>query len=118
MYALPEIEVLRPRPGVAVVECKGEHDMATRDQIRDLFAGLVAENDLVVIDLSEAQFIDSSFLLNLVRAHRASQKRGTTMCLQVGTDRIVSRMLEISEILTVIDSARSREEALAKAVSG
>jgi anti-anti-sigma factor len=103
---------------VAVVECKGEHDIATRDQIRELFARLVAENDLVVIDVSAAQFLDSTFVLNLVTADRASRERGTSVCLQAGTEPIVRRMLEVSQILTLIEHARSREEALAKGASG
>ena len=49
----PELRVLRPRTGVAVVEVLGEHDIKTKDATDEMFTALVAENELVVIDLSE-----------------------------------------------------------------
>jgi anti-anti-sigma regulatory factor len=72
MSAIPDIGVLRPRPGVVVVECKGEHDLSTSDALEQLFTALVSENDLVVVDVSQAEFVDSSFVHNLVKADRLS----------------------------------------------
>ena len=101
-----ELKVLQPRPGMAVVEVLGEHDLATRDEDATLFARLIAENEFIVVDLSEAMFIDSSFLNNLIQAKRAATSRGSTLLLQVGTEPIVERMLEVSHFLTHFDHAR------------
>ena len=108
-----ELKVLQPRRGMAVVEVLGEHDLATRYETAALFDRLVAANDVVVIDVSEALFIDSTFLNNLVKAQRAARERGNTVLLQVGTEPAVRRILEISNFLTHFDHVSSREEALA-----
>lgn len=118
MDIAPELKVLTPQPGMAVVEVLGEHDLSTQDEATALFARLVAEHDVVVVDLSETLFIDSSFLKNLRTAQRAAEQRGRTVLLQVGTEPIVKRMLEISNFLTHFDHVSSREEALAWAPQG
>jgi anti-anti-sigma factor len=107
-----ELKVLKPRPGTAVVEVFGEQDLATRDKTADLLDRLIADNELVVVDLTETLFIDSSFLNNLAKAQRTARERGRTVLLQVGTEPIVKRMLEISNFLTHFDHVSSREEAL------
>ena len=109
----PEMRVSRPRPGTAVVEVLGEHDLATRDETAVLFARLVAEHELVVVDLTETAFIDSTFLLNLRQAQRAAEEQGRTVLLQVGTGPIVKRLLEISNFLAHFDHVVTREQALA-----
>jgi anti-anti-sigma factor len=108
-----ELKVLQPRPRMAVVEALGEHDLSTEAEAAAVFARLLAENDLLVIDITETQFIDSSFLNNLAKAQRAAQELGHTVLLQVGTEPIVKRMLEITNFLTHFDHVSSREEALA-----
>jgi len=55
--------------GTAVVQLLGEHDLATRTEIHDLFSSLVEETDLVVVDVTEARCIDSTFLLNRAQAN-------------------------------------------------
>lgn len=112
-HELPDLEVLRPRAGAVVVVCTGEHDIATSRDLEQLLADLVAENDLVVVDVTRAAFIDSSFLHNIVKAERASRARGARLRLQVGTDLIVARALEVSGILGRIEHAHTREDALA-----
>jgi anti-anti-sigma factor len=105
-------EVSHPQPGVAVVECAGEHDMTTKDETAVLLSALIAENDLVIVDVSDARFIDSSFVNNLLRADRLARDRGSRFRLQVATAPIVRRVLEISGILDKLDIATTRDEAL------
>ena len=112
MSAIPDVELLRPRPGAVVVECKGEHDLTTSDELGTLFAGLVAENDLVVIDVSEAEYVDSSFLHNLVKADRVASARGARVRLQFGTAPIVRRAFELSGVLARLEHVSTRDEAL------
>ena len=75
---------------------------------------LIATSDLVVVDVSEAQFIDSSVIATLFESARTAKQWGTTFRLQMGTATIVKRALEVSGILDVVDVARSREQALAR----
>ena len=118
MDAGTDIEVLYPSPGEAVVECTGEHDMTTREEVDRLFGLLVAENELVVIDVSEARFIDSSFVNNVLKADRLARQKEKVLRLQIGTTPIVRRVLEISGIVEKLDCVESRNEALRAVTAG
>jgi anti-anti-sigma regulatory factor len=63
-----------------------------------------------VVDVSEARFIDCSFLRNLTEAQRLSRERRGTVRLHVGTAQIVARILEASNFLAGIDHAFSRTD--------
>ena len=56
---LGELEVSLPRPGVAAVALKGEHDLSTAPELRSLLQALVADLPMVLVDVTEAEFIDS-----------------------------------------------------------
>jgi anti-anti-sigma factor len=108
-----DVEVLQPRSACAVVVLQGEHDLATARELEALLALQVGGNDLVVVDLSVVEFIDSSVLGVLVRADRLARGAGKRFRLQVGTAAIVKRVLEISGLLNHFEWASSREDALA-----
>jgi anti-anti-sigma factor len=110
--SLEDVVVSWPRPGAAVVECRGEHDLTIGDQLDALLTELVTDNDLVVIDVSEAQFIDSTFLHLLLKSDRLARQRGSTVRLQHSTGPIVAGVLEISGVIDRLDSVTTREEAL------
>ena len=108
-----ELKVLHPRPGTAVVEVLGEHDLGTSDETARLLARLVGENELVVVYLSETQFIDSSFLKTLKNAQQSAKELGHTVLMQVNTEPIVRRVLELTNFFDHFDYVSTREEALA-----
>ena len=108
----PGYRIVRPGSGSVVVEIVGEYDLAVFDKIQDLFLRMVEGNSLVVVDVSEADFIDSSFLRALVNAHKHAEKVGSRFRLQVGTAPIVRRALEISGLTEYLDCTHDRKEAL------
>jgi anti-anti-sigma factor len=97
---------------VAVVVLRGEHDLTTKDQLYGLLCQLLDRSDLVVVDLSETTFIDSSTLSTFVRADRAARLAGSHFRLQVGPSAMVRRVIEIRGLLPVLDWAPTRETAL------
>ena len=109
---LQDVRVECPRANAAVVEFTGEHDMATADRIQTLLVSLAEQNDVVVADFSEAEFVDSSVLSALFRTHAAAERSGSSFRLQLGTAPIVKRAFEVSGILSHLSCAESREEAL------
>jgi len=109
---LQDIRVEHPRAGAAVVVFTGEHDAATSERLEALLASLVEENDLVVGDFSETDFVDSATLFALIKTHRAATQRGSWFRLQLGTEPIVKRAFQLSGVLTVVACFGSREEAL------
>jgi anti-anti-sigma factor len=106
------LRVLRAKERAAVVELEGEHDLGTSRLISEVLDSLVEANELVVADLSETTFVDSSVILALVGADRSARTRGSRFRLQFGTAPIVRRALEITGVLEQLEVVATREEAL------
>ena len=113
MYVPPELKELHPRPGVVVVEVLGEHDLSTADAARDIFTRLASEHHLLIIDLTETQFIDSSFLATLLGAKGTADERGHSLLLQIERDTNVGRLLAMTRTLHAFNHVSTREAALA-----
>jgi anti-anti-sigma factor len=111
----PSIERVSPPPadGVAVLAFAGELDLAMHDRFHALVDEVVAEApSLVVADLTEAEFMDSTMLRELLRAHSALDEAGSRLVV-AAPQPPVQRLLELTgtdELLTLADS---REQALA-----
>ena len=112
MSGSEDIVVLYPRGGVAVAEFKGEHDVSSKQAVRELLGRLIDEHELIVADISDAQFIDSSIVSCLLAADKESRAQGKRFKLQLGTAPIVRRAIEITGALEILDHASTREEAL------
>ena len=106
------VRVLLPDVSKAVVEFSGEHDLESKHAVRALLTELVETNDLVVVDLSEAQFVDSSLIQTLVSADQLARERGSHFRIQLDTAAIVEKALEITGILDTLECQWDREEAL------
>jgi anti-anti-sigma factor len=109
---LVDVLVSRAREAAVVVELSGEHDLFTKEQVWALLSRLVRENEIVVVDVSSAEFIDSSCLHNLFRAHELAHQLERTLRLQVGTAPVVHKALEVSGALDTLDIVHERDEAL------
>jgi anti-sigma B factor antagonist len=107
-----DIRIERPAPDTAVAVFQGEHDIASKKELKALLDMLVDENDLVVVDFSEATFVDSTTMHVLVTAHAAAQVRGKTFRLQIGSADIVRRAFELTGVMDRLDCATSRDDAL------
>jgi anti-anti-sigma factor len=110
--ALEDVQVASPQAGVAVVSVANELDLATRAEFSALLHALVRQNELVVVDFSEALFIDSSRLNILVSGHKLALEHGACLRLELGDECAVKRTFEISGLLDELSWASSREEAL------
>ena len=110
---IPDVLVLPAGDGRVVVELNAEHDLATKDALGDLFTTLVEQNDLIVIDLTDAEFIDSSVIYNLARADRLARARGSNVRIQLGAEGIARRALEITGMIEQLNCVVDRDEALA-----
>lgn len=105
----------RPSSSTVVVALHGEHDLTARAQLARLLADEVGANDLVVVDVTDADFVDSSVLHNLFRADNLASARGSRFVLQMGTAHIVRSAIKNSGLLDVVECADSRDEALSLA---
>src|SRR4029453_11885124 len=105
---LQDASVEQPGDGAAVVVFSGEHDVATAEAVESMLDSLVEQNELVVADFSEAEFVDSSTLNALVRTARIAQERGARFRVQLGTAAIVERVFQVSGVLGVLDCVPTR----------
>jgi anti-anti-sigma factor len=93
--------------GATVVTVSGELDLTTGGTLEEQLQQLRnAEAQLVIVDLRGVEFMDSTGLSVLVRAHQRAAEAGHRFALVNGGSQ-VRRLLDITGIterLTVVDS--------------
>ncbi len=98
--------------GVRVVVVRGELDIATSPQVRELLADApMDEARPLVIDLARCEFIDSTGLAALLHGAKPAQN-GETRVAIVCPDGNVRRMLELTAIDKSIPVFGSLEQAV------
>ena len=107
-----EVDVVREERGRVVARFIGEHDLTTRDATNELLQQLVAESDHVTADLSDATFIDSSFLQALVMADGSAKARGTCFRVQLSTTPGIESVFKISGLIDSLDCFYGDEQTL------
>lgn len=105
--------------GVWVLTLRGEHDMSTEPSLRQELDRVFAAGSAVVVDLSRAEFIDSSVLDALVYGHRrATQEPHQVAVVMPDSDRPVARLLSVAGVTSILDTYTSRADAIAGLDSG
>jgi stage II sporulation protein AA (anti-sigma F factor antagonist) len=105
-------------PGTLLLRLVGELDLAASGGFRDrVEKALAAGLRNVVLDMTEARFIDSSMLKELLRANTATQDAGGRLVL-TAVQPPVERLLELTRVWEILAFAASREEALGRASGG
>ena len=88
-------------------------DLAVHERFREILDGIVAEGvPLVVADVSEVEFMDSTMLREVLRAHRSLEEAGARLVV-AGAQPAVTRLLELTGTDEVLALADSRDAALA-----
>jgi anti-anti-sigma factor len=105
---------LEESPGALVAAVAGEVDLGTVAGLEEALGDAVSSGRLVVVDLTECGFIDSSGLRALVRARSAAEQAGGSLALVIA-DPALRRVLEVAALDTVFDVHDSRGGALASA---
>lgn len=106
------VDVTSNGTGITVVALVGEHDLSTADALQSQLELLLRHSQAMIIDLSAAEFVDSSVLNNLVRADKIARQHGTQLTLQLETAAAVRRQLEQGGLDGYFVVASSREEAI------
>jgi anti-sigma B factor antagonist len=95
-------------PGVGLVVLSGEHELYGAPTLQERIDGLLADGRSIVIDLTEAVFLDSSIVGVLLKAQKSAAARGLDYSVVVAesTGAPVRRMFEItglSHILPIVE---------------
>src|SRR6188508_1748226 len=108
----PTIEVRSPRPDAALVVLGGEHDLFSADRLQQTFDDSLAASDHLIVDLSGAEFIDSTIVGVLVLTKKADE-RDCKFTVVLGTAPVVERILDLTGVLALFDVVPTVERALA-----
>jgi anti-anti-sigma factor len=102
-------------PGVAIVVLEGEHELFSAPKLQRQLEGLIGEGLTVVIDLTQATFLDSSVVGVLIRARERAEEAHTlfAIVLDDSTGEPVRRMFEITGLASILPVVGTRAEALA-----
>jgi anti-sigma B factor antagonist len=109
----PTTSVRWPAPETALVELGGEHDLETLAELRATLDPLVASCMHVIVDLSDATFIDSSTLGELMRAKRLADLGCIAFHVVAGADSVAARALEITTLSTQLNVVEAVDQAVA-----
>ena len=104
--------VVRARPGLAIVEVRGEHDLSTEQALREALR-TAAEHPTVVADLSECTFVDSTALAVLINAAQMARTRRDRFAVVIPRDvRPVARVAAMIGLGDMLALHPTRESAL------
>jgi anti-anti-sigma factor len=79
------------------VTLAGECDLAVRDELHEVLDAAVQASPLVIVDLAQLDFLDSSGVHGLVVAHLEAQARGGRVAL-VNPRGAVAAVLDITGV--------------------
>jgi len=110
-----EVALDQSEDGLTVVTITGEHDLNTAPVLRERLEGLIADATPLIVDLTEATFIDSSILGVVLQARRDAADAGIGFAVaHEDGDDAVSRVLEVTGLRRELPVHESREVALAE----
>lgn len=100
------------RRGIWVLSLRGEHDLSTEPSVSEQLGRVSAVGGPVVIDLTDADFIDSSILRVLANA-AVEQSAGLKVAVVIPPGRDAMRILHITGIAALLQPYDTCEAAMA-----
>lgn len=101
-----------PRPGYRDVQVEGELDLAVAAQLDEVLTAAAAECSRVIVGLDRCDFIDSSGIAVILRAHNRMQEEGSQLAVYAPSDQVL-RVLSMTGLTANGLVFASAEEALA-----
>ena len=109
-----ELSEIEPRPGCRDIKVHGELDLAVAGQLDEALTGAVEAADVVLVDMGRCEFIDSSGLAVILRAHRRMEELGKRLAIYAPNAQ-VERILAMTGLTTNGLVFETAEEAAAAA---
>ena len=111
-FTVPTIQVRSPRPHAALVVLAGEHDLHSADEVQQTFHQSLAVCDHLIVDLSAAEFIDSTIVGVLLQTKKNAIELDRKFNVVLGTAPVVERILEVTGVVPLLNVVPTVEEAL------
>jgi anti-anti-sigma factor len=101
-------------PGVVVVGLEGEQELYGATELRRRLEALVEEGVAIVIDLTDATFIDSSVVSVLLETRKKAWDAGVRYAIVLSDEAAepVRRMFQITRLDSILPVVHEREAAL------
>lgn len=99
------------RPGTRDVQIKGELDLAVAGRLDEVLLAAVEECNQVLVGLEGCDFIDSSGIAVILRAHNRMEEMGKRLVVYAPTDQVL-RVLSMTGLTANGLVFGSAEEAL------
>jgi anti-anti-sigma factor len=114
-----EISLEQRESGVVVLTLTGEHDLTTAPVLRERMEAAVTDSSGVIIDLSGAEFIDSSIIGVVLEARRRAEEAGIGFAAALENGQpAVRRVLEVTGLDSNLPVHPDLSAALEHAGSG
>jgi anti-anti-sigma factor len=99
LHAAPTFQLTEtePRRGCRTIEVVGELDLAVADRLTEAL-NRAAEYPLVLVDLGNCDFVDSTGLAAFVHAHNSMKSEGRRFAI-FGADHQVLRILSVTGLI-------------------
>jgi anti-anti-sigma factor len=106
------IHVVPEADDIIVLSLEGEFDLRSASALGEELDRVLAHETDVILDLSQATFIDSSVIHVLFRTAQATKESGRTAVLQLATAPLIERAIEIVGMERMLPRAQQRQEAI------
>jgi anti-anti-sigma factor len=103
-------------PHICVLRLVGEHDVASTATLTSMIETALKDVD-VIVDLNEAEFIDSSVIHAFACGCRAARSCGRQFLVCVRSDHRLHRVLALTELgrqFPIVEDADAAQEKLAR----
>lgn len=110
----PTVDVRWPRPGVALVDLGGEHDLDSAAAVEQAAGGALLACTHLIVDLSHVQFVDSSIINLLVHLRKEAGSLDRRFNVVTARSSTVEHALEICGVVPTLNRVGSLDEALAE----
>ena len=97
---------------IVALSLEGEFDIANAPCLNEEIDRALTDGKHLILDLSQATFIDSSVINALFRARKNAATRRRIAVVQLGTAAIVERAVQISNIERALPRTHTRAEAV------
>ena len=112
-FQVPTVEVRLSQPHAVLVVLAGEHDLHSADEVQQTFDRSLAVCDHLIVDLSTAEFIDSTIVGVLLQAKKNAVELDRKFNVVLGTAPVVERILEVTGVVPLLNVVPTVEWALA-----
>lgn len=106
-----DVRTERTDDDIAFVELAGELDMYCATEAREAIQRAFAQDESVLLDLTEVSYIDSSGIAVLLFGMTESRKWNRGFCI-VGVSGQVRRVIELTSLLGLLPITDTRPEAM------